>query len=185
MGGSGTKLALRRSEVVMLKRLAPFALLLLIAGPAHAKSWIGDTTSGWVHVGGGGGIADAPVPAPVGRVSLGLGAYTIGVYAAFELDGSFRTDVPAHIAALGMVGIHIPTPVIHPMFGLRAGGGPAFVHGSVLGSAVAGGHLGLMIRQFDGQFGFRIGFDADAVIINDGGTPWAYPEVVLTGAFVF
>ncbi len=181
----------------ILAALVALAGAALIPSSAEAKppTWIGDATSGWVHIGGGAGLGDNQPDIPAGRVMLGLGAYTVGFYAGGELATTFTPTHPFSATGAAMVGIHIPTPVVHPMFGLRIGSGIAVGADGRPGPLVlGGGQVGAIIRQFDGQFGVRLMIDADVVVIRDmepGAGGWAKgqdkvgPQVIGSAAFVF
>ena len=166
---------------------------LLLPTTATAGTWIGDTTSGWAHIGGGGGLGDGLAPSAGGRAIFGVGAYTIGIYAGAELDLTFTPVLPFSVGGVGMVGVHIPFPVFHPMFGIRAGGGFAVAHGYAGPTGTVGGQIGFIVRQFDGRYGVRLNIDADAVFFRDTGggdtnlsdDHRVFPQVMGTVAFVF
>ena len=92
---------------------------------------IGDLNSGWFHLGGGGaaqagfttteGLTSSISPA--GRFTIGGGGYTFFLYGGGGMDLTFSTLAPLQLTGVGYVGIAIPLPVLHPLIGIRGGGG--------------------------------------------------------------
>lgn len=142
------------------------------------RSYLGDANSGWFHVGGGvGGLVTEPghFRKPTGRFILGGGGYTFGLYAGGGMELSGTELIPFEILGHASLGVHIPIPVVHPMFGFKAGLGlaalprgvePWFeidmgmdalgIHDKPIPSFMIGCQLGVMIREFDGNVGIRV-----------------------------
>jgi hypothetical protein len=125
----------------------------------HKKSYLGDVSSGWFHLGGGGALIRPGTDAFTGggRFALGFGGYTFFFYggAGFEMD--FSPVVPLKTHGVAYLGVHIPIPVVHPLIGVKVAGGMAAdpLTGRVGPSLGIGGQAGLIIRAFDGRGGFR------------------------------
>jgi len=141
-------------------------------------TYLGDASSGWFHVGGGiGALVAEPgrFRKPTGRFILGGGGYTFGLYAGGGMEISGTQLVPFELLGHASLGVHIPIPVVHPMFGLKAGAGIAVlprgvdpwfeidmglddlgIHRKPIPSFMIGCQLGVMIREFDGNVGFRV-----------------------------
>ena len=123
------------------------------------RTYVGDVNSRWFHVGGGLGAITPeynPYVAPVGRFVIGGGGYTFGLYATGGLEITGTEDMPLSMLGVGGIGVHIPIPVVHPMFGIKVGGGFANLP---VGSSTAftfGGQFGLIVREYDGRVGFRL-----------------------------
>lgn len=123
------------------------------------KSYLGDASSGWFHLGGGGALIRPGTGAFTGggRFALGFGGYTFFFYggAGFEMDWS--PVVPFKVHGVGYLGVHIPIPVVHPLIGVKVAGGMATdpVQGRVGPSLGIGGQAGVMLRAFDGRGGLR------------------------------
>ncbi len=81
-------------------------------------------------------------------------------------------------------GVHIPIPVVHPMIGLRGGGGTVRIGEQMRPEGFVGGQLGIIIRKFDGRLGIRINVDADAVFAGREEL-FIFPQLMGTVAFVF
>ena len=142
------------------------------------RSYVGDANSGWFHVGGGvGALVTEPghFRKPTGRFILGGGGYTFGLYAGGGMELSHTQLVPFELLGHASLGVHIPIPVVHPMFGLKAGAGLAVLPRGVepwfeidtgmdalgirnkpIPSFMLGCQLGVMIREFDGNVGVRL-----------------------------
>ncbi len=128
-------------------------------------SYLRDVNRGWFHIGGGFGFP-TPVTLPGGLFELGVGFYTFGFYAGggFQLTVLPEPVVRPHF--IGYVGVHIPTPVFHPMFGFRISGGSSVRDSGIATgtganlpmntpSAEFGGQAGFILREFGGGQGFR------------------------------
>ncbi len=152
------------------------------------KNYRGDANSPWFHVGGGVGLVQsADVFSEVGsvlagRFVLGGGGYTYGFYGGGGVEISGHAYVPFAVHGLGMIGVHIPVPVVHPMFGLKIGGGVSFRGLEPEPEVTIGANLGVIIRQFDGIVGVRIMVEPAAVVsvVSDS----ASAEVFFTFALV-
>ena len=152
------------------------------------KNYRGDANSPWFHVGGGFGWVQLlgpfdELPAQfAGRFTLGGGGYTYGFYGGggFEITGHPRAPFSLH--GLGMLGVHIPVPVVHPMFGLKIGGGFSLVGTTPVPEVTVGGTLGVIIRQFDGILGVRVMVEPAVVVstVTEAGAA----EIFVTFALV-
>ncbi len=140
------------------------------------KSYLGDANSGWFHLGGGVGAMAADNGRnkfTSGRFILGGGGYTFGFYFGGGMELSGTRAIPFELQGVMSLGVHIPIPVVHPMFGLKAGLGLAALPRGVdpyfsidvgmpdtghhaIPSAMIGCQMGVMIREFDGNFGVRL-----------------------------
>ncbi len=152
------------------------------------KSYAGDASSPWFHVGGGFGLVQ-PMDDFVevgnvfaGRFTLGGGGYTYGFYGGGGLEISGHAYAPFSLHGLGMIGVHIPVPVVHPMFGLKIGGGFTLFGLEPSPEVTIGGQLGLIIRQFDGIVGFR--FMVEPAVVVSAIYDSASAEVFFTFALV-
>jgi len=137
------------------------------------RSYLGDVNAGWFHLGGGFGLAinetilGQPV-VPGGRFQLGVGGYTFMLYGGGGMDMDFRPGTPFRVGGHGYVGVALPLPVFHPMFGFKGGGGVGFVDDGFGTLSPAphfklGGQAGFIIRKFDGKPGFRLMVEGDYV----------------------
>ena len=142
------------------------------------RSYLGDANSGWFHVGAGvGALVTEPghFRKPTARFILGGGGYTFGLYAGGGMEITGTELVPFEILGHASLGVHIPIPVVHPMFGFKAGAGLAALPRGVdpwfeidmgldalgirnkpIPSFMIGCQLGVMIREFDGNIGIRV-----------------------------
>jgi len=140
------------------------------------RSYLGDANSGWFHVGGGlGALAPGSghTKLPAGRFILGGGGYTFGLYLGGGMELSGTRAIPFEIQGVASLGVHIPIPVVHPMFGIKAGAGLAALPRGVdpyfqidlglpdldhqpIPSFMVGCQMGVMIREFDGNIGVRL-----------------------------
>ena len=118
--------------------------------------------AGWFHVGGGFGFALSPfaeVLLPGGRFTLGLGAYTFMLYGGGGFDIDFQPNTPFRFLGQAYVGVAIPIPVFHPMFGFKIAGGPSVLLNAEVAlpypTVSVGGQAGFIVRKFDGGPGFR------------------------------
>lgn len=181
----------------MRRALSSMILLALLAAPtaAEAGSYVGDTTSAWAHVGGGLGVMDMALITtggveagyvPQARICLGGGGYTIGLFGGGGLDLTLTEALPFRIDAYGVIGVHIPIPVVHPLIGLKAGIGIGAVPGlPPMPSITLGGHAGVIIRKFDKKMGIRLNLEPAAVIVVDPDAgALAGGELLFTVAFV-
>ena len=140
--------------------------LALAATPAAARdgsrvghrSYLGDANSLWLHAGGGMGMlgTDGGQVTPAGRFVLGGGAYTFGVYATGGLEIQSSRWVPFSAQGVGGFGVHIPIPVVHPMFGVKVGGGVAEFGEGPTAMTTVGGQFGVIVREFDRRAGIRL-----------------------------
>ena len=125
---------------------------------ASKRSYVGDANSRWFHVGGGVGAItpyDGAV-APIGRFVLGGGGYTFGFYATGGLELSGTEPIPVMFQGVGGIGVHIPIPVVHPMLGVKIGGGIARFPDGPTPVGTIGGQFGMIVREYDGRVGFRV-----------------------------
>jgi hypothetical protein len=148
------------------------------------RSYLGDVNSGWFHVGGGGGMVAQVRGATTGggRFTLGFGGYTFLFYggAGFEMD--WNPLIPWKIHGVGYLGVAIPVPVVHPLVGIKVGGGGALTHDLTFEPSVSlGAQAGVIIRGFDRGGGIRIMFEPAFALASDVN---AY-EMYLTLAAVF
>ncbi len=126
------------------------------------RTYVGDVNSRWFHVGGGLGAITPeynPYVAPVGRFVVGGGGYTFGLYATGGLEITGMEDMPLSMVGVGGLGVHIPIPVVHPMFGVKVGGGFASLPVGASPAFTIGGQFGLIVREFDGNVGLRVCFE--------------------------
>jgi hypothetical protein len=128
------------------------------SGKRRGGSYVGDANSRWFHVGGGVGAINAydGYTSPVGRFVLGGGGYTFGFYATGGLEVSGTDMIPVVVQGVGGIGVHIPIPVVHPMFGIKVGGGFARFPDGPTPAGTIGAQLGMIVRQYDGKVGFRV-----------------------------
>ncbi len=123
------------------------------------KSYLGDASSGWFHLGGGGALIRPGNGAFTGggRFALGIGGYTFFFYggAGFEMD--FSPVVPWKVHGVGYLGVHLPIPVVHPIIGIKVAGGLATdpLNNRAGPSLGIGGQAGFIFRAFDSRGGFR------------------------------
>ncbi len=127
-------------------------------GKRRGRSYVGDANSRWFHVGGGVGALDTydGYASPVGRFVLGGGGYTFGFYATGGMELSGNALIPVVAQGVGGIGVHIPIPVVHPMFGIKIGGGFARFPDGPSPAGTIGGQFGMIVRDFDGKVGFRL-----------------------------
>jgi hypothetical protein len=170
--GSGSIMTTYRitfSALALLAMLSPFTTTPALADEANetveadrgsGRNYVGDANKRWFHIGGGVGAIEPEHTrgvSPVGRFVLGGGGYTFGLYghSGMELSGTAR--IPMEIQGVAGFGVHIPIPVVHPMFGVKAGIGAANIGGhGVSPSFMIGGQFGVIVRQFDGRIGIRV-----------------------------
>ena len=152
------------------------------------KNYRGDANSPWFHVGGGFGLVQ-PMSDFVevgnvfaGRFVLGGGGYTYGFYGGGGLEISGNAYAPFSLHGLGMIGVHIPVPVVHPMFGLKIGVGFSALDLEPAPEVTIGGNLGVIIREFDGRLGFR--FMVEPAVVVSMIYDYAAAEVFFTFALV-
>ncbi len=128
------------------------------SGKKRGRSYVGDANSRWFHVGGGVGAINSydGYTRPVGRFVLGGGGYTFGFYGTGGLEVSGTDMIPVVGQGVLGLGVHIPVPVVHPMFGIKVGGGFARFPDGVTPAGTIGGQFGVIVRQFDGNVGFRL-----------------------------
>ena len=127
----------------------------------QAPTYLSDTTRGWFHLGGGFGVLPLHTY-PGGLFELGVGVYTFAFYAGGGYQMTF-TERGVRPHGIGYVGVHIPLPVFHPMFGARVSGGGTIV-GDPANPAVPtaspsvtfGGQAGFILRKFGGGPGLRV-----------------------------
>ena len=67
---------------------------------------------------------------------------------------------PLKIPAVGNLGLAVPIPVVHPMIGIRAGGGHHLSDGELKPHLTIGPQAGFILRQYDGKLGLRMMVDA-------------------------
>jgi hypothetical protein len=123
--------------------------------------YLQDSTNGWFHLGGGFGILPATAY-PGGLFVLGVGFYTFGLYVGGGFEATF-SEFGIRPHGQGYVGVHLPFPVFHPMFGIRLSGGASLrpdpsgqgVASETL-SMTAGGQAGFILRKFGGGPGLRV-----------------------------
>lgn len=127
-------------------------------GKHRGRSYVGDANSRWFHVGGGVGAINTyeGYTSPVGRFVIGGGGYTFGFYATGGLEVSGTDMIPVVVQGVGGLGVHIPIPVVHPMFGFKIGGGFARFPDGPTPAGTLGAQLGMIVRQYDGRVGFRV-----------------------------
>ncbi len=125
-------------------------------------TYLKDSTRGWFHIGGGFGVL--PQSAfPGGLFDVGVGFYTFAFYAGGGLQMAFSDTFGIRPHGQGYVGVHIPFPVFHPMFGAKISGGTSVrpdgvapgVPSSTL-SMTVGGQAGFILRQFGGGPGLQV-----------------------------
>ena len=128
------------------------------SGKRRGRSYVGDANSRWFHVGGGVGAINTyeGYTSPVGRFVIGGGGYTFGFYATGGLEVSGTDMMPVMVQGVGGLGVHIPIPVVHPMFGFKIGGGFARFPGGPSPAGTIGAQLGMIVREYDGRVGFRL-----------------------------
>lgn len=127
--------------------------------PKARRSYAGDATSRWFHVGGGLGAIQTDrrhEVSPIGRFVIGGGGYTFGFYGTGGLELSGTDTLPTLVQGIGGLGVHIPIPVVHPMLGFKVGGGFAATPYGPTPAVTFGGQFGLIVREFDGRVGFRV-----------------------------
>jgi len=127
--------------------------------PKRSRTYVGDVNSRWFHIGGGIGAIQANAryrTSPIGRFVIGGGGYTFGFYGTGGLELSGTDMMPAVVQGIGGIGVHIPIPVVHPMFGVKVGGGVAATPYGPTPAVTIGGQFGLIVREFDGRVGFRL-----------------------------
>jgi hypothetical protein len=166
------------------------------------RTYLGDANSGWFHVGGGVGAIAPSTPhgkLPSGRFILGGGGYTFGLYLGGGMELSGTQVVPFELQGVGSIGVHIPIPVVHPMFGFKAGAGLAALPRGVdpyfeidvgmphldhkpIPSFMVGCQMGVMIREFDGNVGVRVMIEPAVHYYPQIGVKAR--EVFITAAFV-
>ena len=161
------------------------------------KSYLGDASSGWFHLGGGLGFGQLamagpeelgfePSQWPIARFTLGGGGYTFGFYGGGQLDISTSSWVPFTLQGLGVLGVHVPTPYVHPMFGFKIGVGlwaddPFY---PPLPAMTVGGQMGVIVRQYDGKWGARIMVEPAAKLNFTWEDVVPNFELVITGSVV-
>lgn len=151
----------------------------------NKKSYLGDANAGWFHIGGGVGATGLDnVPTPQGRMTLGAGGYTFGFYGGGQFDVSFNTYNPVGMALNGVIGVHIPVPIVHPLLGIKVGPGMALslVDMDMHMFLDLGAQLGFIIRGFDSHWGFR--FMVEPAWLIDPATGGSGGELMFTFAFV-
>ena len=172
----------------MIARLLALTTLaaLLSAPPAHAEpetrkaTVAGDLTSQWLHIGGGAGALSKPgsdVLSPAARFDLGGGFYTFLLYSGVAVNITANRETPFMLSGVGSVGIALPVPVVHPLLGIKGGGGFHSDTDSVAPQLVIGPQVGFIVRKFDGRPGLRFMFDAEAT--------WRPLSQTLTGGGFF
>ena len=95
-----------------------------------------------------------------GRFLLGGGVYNLGLYGGGEMAVSGQASSPLRLTAAGFFGLAPPLPVLHPMVGIRVGGGHHLRRGQFRPHFSVGPQAGFILRQFDGRPGLRIMVDA-------------------------
>jgi hypothetical protein len=157
----------------------PLALIAIVAilgsvvlpGTARAEhpkrdaTVAGDLTSQWFHIGGGAGATSklgANRTTPSARFDLGGGFYTFLLYSGASLNITANRDTPFMLSGVGSVGIALPLPVVHPLIGIKAGGGFHTDTENVGPQLVIGPQVGFIVRKFDGRPGLRFMFDVEA-----------------------
>ena len=146
---------------------------------SNKRTYAGDANSGWGHIGGGFGAMDAASltldginagTIPQGRIVLGGGGYTFGFFGGGGVDLTFSEVIPFRLDLYGVLGVHIPIPVVHPLLGIKGGiGFGMFSGGSGTPSPVVnvGAQLGTIIRDYDRKLGIRLMADPGVLIIVD------------------
>lgn len=127
--------------------------------PKARRTYVSDANARWFHVGGGIGALQTNrrlEVAPIGRFVLGGGAYTFGFYGTGGLEFSGTSSIPSMLQGIGGIGVHIPIPVVHPMFGVKIGGGVAATPYGPTPTLTIGGQFGMIVREFGGRVGFRL-----------------------------
>jgi len=148
------------------------AILLFALAPGAAEAHeggrtatvAGDLTSQWFHVGGGaGGVAKVGQDAvsPAARFELGGGFYTFLFYSSGGLNISATRGTPFMMSGVGSAGGARPSPVVHPLIGIKGGGGIHTDTEAVAPQIVIGPQVGFIVRKFDGRPGLRFMFDAE------------------------
>ena len=138
---------------------------MVVQRPAPRREKTG-TTAGWRHVGGGFGAAYVPdfgAATPMGRFELGAGGYTVGLYGGGGLEIAGSSATPVGATGVGYVGMAIPAPVVHPLIGVKVGGGVHLDYDGVGPHVAVGPQAGFILRPYDGNFGLRVMFDLEAV----------------------
>lgn len=124
-----------------------------------SKSYLGDVSSGWFHLGGGGALIRPGNGAFTGggRFALGFGGYTFFFYGGAGFEADFSPVVPVKAHGVAYLGVHIPIPVVHPLIGVKVAGGMAAdpLTGRIGPSLGIGGQAGFIFRAFDGRGGLR------------------------------
>ncbi len=154
-----------------LLAIAAASLLLAVApGAAEAhdggrKATVaGDLTSQWFHVGGGAGgtaLVGRDGMMPTARFDLGGGFYTFLLYSSAGVNISADAATPFMLSGVGSIGVAIPVPVVHPLIGIKAGGGVHTDTEALGPQLVIGPQVGFIVRKFDGRPGLRFMFDAE------------------------
>ena len=166
-----------------------------LAWADEERTVAGDLTSPWFHVGGGAALQfpfdvesgfGEPID-PAGRLTIGGGWYTFMFYVGGGADFTFGPLSPFQLSGVVTLGMAIPVPVMHPLIGFRAGGGPHLSGDPLLPNAdphwTLGPQIGFILRTFDGKPGFRLMFDFANVGWPEQGRN--HGEFTVTAAGVF
>jgi hypothetical protein len=114
---------------------------------------------------------------------MGAGGYTVGLYGGGGLEVAGSSATPISITGVGYVGMAIPVPVVHPLVGVKVGGG---VHYDLEGpgpQVSIGPQAGFIVRPPGSDFGLRVMFDFDVVYKPTKGE--LAPQAMLTFSGVF
>lgn len=152
------------------------------------RTFKGDVSRGWIHVGGGFGatVADVEKRYSVrsGRFTAGVGKYVPFFYGGGGLEITGSEFDPIKLSGVGYVGLAPPIPVFHPMVGMRFGGGHHLTTEGMKPHVLIGPQVGFILRRFDASApGLRVMLDA--------GVEWRFEErrpaseLMLTFAAVF
>ena len=156
--------------------------------PRNKRTFKGDVSRGWVHVGGGFGatVADVDKRYSVrsGRFTVGGGKYVPFFYGGGGLEITGSEFDPIKLRGVGYAGFAPPIPVFHPMVGIRVGGGHHLTVDGMKPHVLIGPQAGFILRRFDARApGIRVMLDA--------GVEWRFverrpaSELMLTFAAVF
>ena len=94
------------------------------------------------------------------------------------------TLAPLQLTGVGYVGIAIPLPVLHPLIGIRGGGGFHVERGAAPAPHYTlGPQFGFILRQFDGKPGARFMIDVSVTPRPRAGEAWAEIGGTLSAVF--
>jgi hypothetical protein len=124
----------------------------------------GDLNRGWFHIGGGFGATviepESNLAVRSGRFVLGGGRYVPFFYGGGGVEITGHELEPFKLTGVAYLGLAIPVPVVHPLIGLRVGGGHHLSDGEMRPHVSVGPQAGIIVRQFDGKVGMRVMVDA-------------------------